>query len=208
MDEKPAPGGDDDLGSGSFAAGDLESTAELLSRVRGGDIAARERLVAQYLPMLKRWAHGRLPSSARGMVETDDLVQVALIRALDHVGEFEPRREGAFLAYLRRILLNALRDEIRRAVRRPAGDRLPEDLPDDQPSLLEQAIGREAVESYEAALMSLTEAQQEAVILRIEFGFDYQKIADAVGSPSANAAQMMVSRALLRLAQALEEHWK
>jgi hypothetical protein len=47
-----------------------------------------------------------------------------------------------------------------------------------------------------------------AVILRIEFGFGYQQIAEAVGSPSANAAQMTVSRALVRLAEALEEHWK
>jgi RNA polymerase sigma-70 factor (ECF subfamily) len=142
------------------------------------------------------------------MVETDDLVQVCLIRALDRVGKFEPRREGAFLAYLRSILLNALRDEIRRSVRRPTEERIPDNLADERPSLLEQTIGREAVESYEAALASLTEAQQEAVILRIEFGFDYQKIAEAVGSPSANAAQMMVSRALVRLAEALEEHWR
>jgi RNA polymerase sigma-70 factor (ECF subfamily) len=206
--EKPPTGVSRELGSGSSAGKDLESTAELLGRVRGGDTAARERLVAQYLPMLKRWAHGRLPSSARGMVETDDLVQVSLIRALDHVGEFEPRREGAFLAYLRRILLNALRDEIRRSARRPAEERLPDDLTDQRPSLLEQTIGREAVESYETALASLPEAQQEAVILRIEFGFDYQQIAEAVGSPSSKAAHMMVSRALLRLAKAIEEHWK
>jgi len=194
--------------AGLPSAGDLETTSELLTRVRSGDTAARERLVARYLPMLKRWAHGRLPASARGMVETDDLVQVSLIRVLNHLGDFEPRHEGAFLAYLRRILLNALRDEIRRSVRRPAGEPLPEDLADGQPSLLEQAMGREAVESYEAALMSLTEAQQEAVILRIEFGYDYQRIADAIGSPSAKAAHMVVSRALLRLAQALAEHWK
>jgi len=208
MEEKPTAGIGRNLGSGASTGTDLESTADLLSRVRGGDAAARERLVAQYLPMLKRWAHGRLPASARGMVETDDLVQVTLIRALDHVREFEPRREGAFLAYLRRILLNALRDEIRRSVRRPAEERLPDDLADERPSLLEQTIGRQAVESYEAALASLSEAQQEAVILRIEFGFGYQQIAEAVGSPSANAAQMMVSRALVRLAEALEEHWR
>jgi RNA polymerase sigma-70 factor (ECF subfamily) len=208
MKEKPLAGVGRDQGPGSPPGESVESTAELLGRVRGGDTAARERLVAQYLPVLKRWAHGRLPASARGMVETDDLVHVTLIRALDHVTEFEPRREGAFLAYLRRILLNALRDEIRRSVRRPAEERLADDLADERPSLLELTIGREAVESYEAALTSLTEAQQEAVILRIEFGFGYQKIAEAVGSPSANAAQMMVSRALVRLAEALEEHWR
>ena len=192
-------------GAASPQSSDLESTADLLTRVRGGDAAARERLVAHYLPMLGKWAHGRLPAGARALVETDDLVQVTLIRALDHIGEFEPRHEGAFLAYLRRILLNELRDEIRRSVRRPV-EKLSENLADERPTLLEQAIGRDAMESYEAALASLPEAQQEAVILRIEFGLSYQEIAAAVGSPSANAARMMVSRSLVRLAESLEEH--
>ena len=96
---------------------DLESTADLLSRVRGGDPAAREQLFARYLPILKRWAHGRLPGSARNLADTDDLIQTSLLRALNRVGEFEPRHEGAFLAYLRQTLLNALRDEIRRSRR-------------------------------------------------------------------------------------------
>ena len=92
----------------------LESTKTLILRVRNGDAAARERLVARFLPALQRWAHGRLPAKARGMVETDDVVQVSLMRALSRVEEFDPRRQGAFLAYLHRILLNSIREEIRR----------------------------------------------------------------------------------------------
>ncbi|MGE5235764.1 MAG: RNA polymerase sigma factor [Acidobacteriota bacterium] len=186
------------------SASALESTASLLELVREGNIDARERLIARCLPLLRRWAHGRLPNMARGMVDTDDLVQVSLLRALNQVGRFEPRREGAFLAYLRRIILNAVRDEVRRAVRRPGGDEPPEDIVDRAPSLVEQAIGHEIVERYEAALATLAEIQQEAVILRVEFGFSYQEIADAIVSPSANAARMMVSRALVRLAEAMD----
>jgi RNA polymerase sigma-70 factor (ECF subfamily) len=78
---------------------DLESTAGLLERVRGGDAGARERLLSRYVPALRRWAHGRLPPRARELADTDDLVQVTLIRALDHLGDFEPRRPGAFLAW-------------------------------------------------------------------------------------------------------------
>lgn len=184
----------------------VESTAALLEHVRAGDEAARERLVRRYLPALRRWAHGRLPTPARGMVDTDDLVQVALLRALHRVESFEPQRAGAFLAYLRRILLNSIRDELRRAARRPRPEALPEELMDRAPSLVEQAIGREAVEAYEAGLARLPESQQEVVILRIEFGFTYLEIAEAVGSPSANAARMTVSRALLRLAEVMDGH--
>lgn len=127
-----------------------------------------------------------------------------MLRALDQVGRFEPRREGAFLAYLRRILLNSVRDEIRRARRRPGSEELSEDLVDVEPGVIEQVIGRETVELYEAALAMLSETQQEAVILRVEFGYTYPEIAEALGSPSANAARMTVARALVRLAEAMD----
>lgn len=182
----------------------LESTASLLTLVRAGDGDARDRLLRRYLPALRRWAHGRLPDRARGMVDTDDLVQVSLLRALDNVTRFEPRHEGAFLAYLRRIALNAIRDEIRRSTRRPGGDELSEDLADHAPSPVELAVGREVVASYERALAELPELQQEAVIMRVELGFSYPELAAALGSPSANAARMTVSRALVRLAEAMD----
>ena len=172
--------------------------------MRDGDGDARDRLLSRYLPALRRWAHGRLPNRARGMVDTDDLVQVSLLRALDHVTRFEPRHEGAFLAYLRRIVLNAIRDEIRRSARRPGADELSEELADGTPSPVERAVGREVVEAYETALARLGEVQQEAVIMRVEMGFSYQEIAAALGRPSANAARMTVSRALLRLAEEMD----
>jgi RNA polymerase sigma-70 factor (ECF subfamily) len=80
--------------------------------VRDGDEDARERLGVRYLALLKRWAHGWVPPRARGFAHTDDLVQATLVRALGAVQHFEPRREGAFLAYLRTILLNQLRTAV------------------------------------------------------------------------------------------------
>lgn len=181
----------------------MESTVDLLARYRSGDATARDRLVARYLPVLRRWAHGRLPQYARELADTDDLVQVTLLRAIDHLGDFEPRHEGAFLAYLRRILLNAVRDEIRRATRDPRREELPEALAVNTPSAIEQAIGRQTMEKYEEALSALPQSQQEAVILRVEFGYSYPEIAAALGRPSANAVRMMVARALAQLAEVM-----
>ena len=183
----------------------LESTAQLIERIKDGDTAARDVLVARFLPLLQRWAHGRLPQRARGMSETDDLVQVALMRAMRHLEDFRSEREGALLAYLRRTLLNELRDEIRRAARRGTTT-APEEMRDSSPTLLDEIIGRETVEAYEAALTRLPEAHQEAVILRLEFGYSYPQIAEATGSPSSNAARMTVSRSLLRLSEEMEKH--
>src|SRR5881409_4105368 len=92
----------------------VESTASLLARVRAGDEEARARLVVRYRTLLRRWAHGRVPPRVRALIDTEDVVQETLLRALEKAGRFEPRREGAFLAYLRTILLNEIRAALRR----------------------------------------------------------------------------------------------
>ena len=182
----------------------LESTLELLTRVRAGDTAARERLFARVLPVLTRWAHRRLPPGARDLTETDDLVQVTLTRALGRLDHFEPRGEGAFLAYLRQILLNLVRSEIGRARARPGRTDLDESIADPVPSVLERTVRRDTLERYERALAELTEEQRDAVLLRLEFGYGHDEIARALGKPSANAARMTVARALLVLARKMD----
>src|SRR6266487_526918 len=100
----------------------LESTMALLDRIRVGDSIARAQLLARYSPILRGWAHGRLPAHARGLADTDDVVQVTLLGSLNRFPEFEYRHDGAFLAYLRQGVFNAVRQEIRRARRRPTGE--------------------------------------------------------------------------------------
>jgi RNA polymerase sigma-70 factor (ECF subfamily) len=183
---------------------DQDTTQILLERAKEGDEDARGALIRRYLPALKRWARGRLPPAARNAADTDDLVQVTLIRALDGVERFEYRQPGAFLAYLRRILQNQIRDHARRAGSRPPEDSLPETLTLAAASPLEQAIGKETLEMYEGALERLTAPQQEAVMMRIELGFTWSEIAAAIGSPSPNAARMLVTRALTRLVEEMD----
>lgn len=54
---------------------------------------------------------------------------------------------------------------------------------------------------YEAALARLEPEEREAIVGRIELGCPYAELAEALGKPSADAARMTVSRALLRLAE-------
>ncbi|HTK31252.1 MAG TPA: sigma-70 family RNA polymerase sigma factor [Candidatus Saccharimonadaceae bacterium] len=185
--------------------GPLESTAVLFERMRGGDEAARQRLFERFLPILRRWAHGRIPARARGMADTDDIVQVTLIRALNRLDAFEPRREGAFLAYLRHILLNSVREELRRAGRKPSASGQEFERADPAPSPLEQAIGADELARYEQALGDLPVESREAVLMRIEFGYSYAEIAEALGKPNPNAVRMTISRALVKLAERMRE---
>ena len=121
-----------------------------------------------------------------------------VLQRLDH---FEPRHEGAFQGYLRQALFNRVRDEIRRVQRRGPSAPLDEASPTLDPSPLEEAIGQETLERYEAALARLRDDDREAIILRVELGYPYAEIMGALGKPSVAAAQMAVSRALVRLAE-------
>ena len=91
----------------------------LSTRAQAGDQEALETLLDRYRPRLQRWARGRLPDWARDLADTHDLVQETLIQAFRKVEGFEIRGDGAFQAWLRQILLNRIRQEIRRASRWP-----------------------------------------------------------------------------------------
>jgi RNA polymerase sigma factor (sigma-70 family) len=179
------------------------STIDLLERFKRGDEEAVNLLVERSIPPLKRWARGRLPHWARGLAETQDLVQNAVLRAIPHLKTFEAKHPGALQAYLRQAVNNHIRDEIRKVKVRPPASELSDEQPDQGPSPLERAIGQESLERYEAALKTLREVDREAIIARVELQQSYDEIAIALGKPSADAARMAVVRALRNLLKAM-----
>ena len=187
--------------SGDSRPGEVESTFHLIERARAGDEEAIERLFARHLKPLQRWASGRLPKWARDLADTDDLVQDTLVQTFKRIEDFEPRRVGALQAYLRQAVLNRIRNELRRKGRQPHATDLDGIEVESVESPLEQAIGREAVERYEAALQRLTAKEREAIIARVEMGYSYEELAEALGKPTAEAARKAARRALVRLAE-------
>jgi len=182
----------------------LDSTFALLERARSGDADALNRLFARHLRPLRRWISGRLPRWARDMADTDDLVQDTLLQTFRRLGDFEPRRVGALQAYLRQAVLNRVRDELRRKGRRPDSTDLDGVAVPGENSPLEEAIGREAVGNYERALQRLRPEEREAIIARVELGYSYEELAEALGKPSLDAARKAAQRALLRLAEEMK----
>ena len=131
---------------------DQSSTEQLLILAGSGNSAALEALYTRYSPRLRRWAAGRLPSSSRDLADTQDLVQDTLLQTLRHLPTFEVRGEGAFLAYLRRAILNRINNEIRRVSRKPVPGPLNAEHPTAAPSPLEEVLGRDVLNRYERAL--------------------------------------------------------
>jgi RNA polymerase sigma factor (sigma-70 family) len=159
-----------------------------------------DRLVRRFMPDLTRWAHGRLPHSCRPLDDTQTIVLDTLRSAIAHLATFEYRREGAFMAYLRAIFMNKLRDRYRWAASRPQTEALgPNVQGQEDPT---KPIEREEFwDLYNKALRKLPERMAEAVFLRLELEWDYERIAAAIGSPTANAARMYVTRGIGRLAK-------
>jgi RNA polymerase sigma-70 factor (ECF subfamily) len=180
---------------------ELESTLDLVQRAKSGDREALDRLLARVLPALRRWASGRLPRSKRDLMDTDDLVQETAIRAVRRLDAFEPRREGALQAYLRQAVMNRIRDEIRHRARVPATTEIDENERNRDASPLEAAVGREAVDRYEAALARLRPEDREAIVARVEMDLSYEEAAETLGKPTPGAARVAISRALVRLAE-------
>ena len=183
----------------------LETTITLLDRVKDGDAHALSQLVERSLPPLRRWARGRLPRWARGLDDTQDLVQDAVMRTLPRLSSFEARHPGALQAFLRQAVANRIVDEVRKVNRRPGLVELPDNEPDPGPSPLEEAIGHERFERYETALQSLKPSDREAIIARIELQQSYEEVAIALGKPTADAARVAVARAVARLVQTMAE---
>jgi RNA polymerase sigma-70 factor (ECF subfamily) len=197
--------GGDPLATAGTETASGESTFGLLKRARTGDSQALDHLMARHLAPLRRWARGRLPKWARDAADTDDLVQDTLPQTYKRLEDFEVRGPGALQAYLRKAILNRVRDELRRKARRPDSTDLDALRADENAvSPLEEAIGRESIERYEQALATLSPEEREAVIGRVEMGYSYEELADVLGKPSADAARKAARRALLRLVQQMD----
>jgi RNA polymerase sigma factor (sigma-70 family) len=175
------------------------ASAELLRRARTGESQALSQLFARYIPQLHRWAHRRVPAWARRGVDTGDLVQETLLRTIPNLEAFEPQQEGSLLRYLRRTLINRVRDQMRYAARHPAPAELTDAVVDAEASPLELTVNREDHRRYRAALTRLRAADRSAIVARIELGYSYEQLALTLRKTTPEAARLAVRRALLRL---------
>lgn len=182
---------------------ELLRTQELLQEAKAGRRHALETLLARYRPRLERWAAGRLPMRARSLLDTGDLVQETLLRALENLGSIEIRGPGGFEAYVRQAILNRIRDQIRWARRRDGSGAASEDLIDPTPSPLDDAIGADVVRRYEDAMETLSAEERQILHLRIELDLSYEEIAVMMGRPTPDATRMAIQRSLHKLAMAM-----
>lgn len=184
-----------------------DTTRMLVEQARAGDERALDRLCARLLPAARRWAKGRLPKGARGMLDTEDIVQETVARMAARVRRIRPDEDHGLYLYLRVALRNRVHDEWRRVHRRPeVRATLPSQVDDDRAAGPEtNAALNERQERYEAALETLEPVERAMVVARLEFGLPWREIAEIANKSSEDAARVAVGRAVRKIAERLGE---
>jgi RNA polymerase sigma factor (sigma-70 family) len=180
------------------------SNADLIALAQRGDRSALSALLLRHVPILRRWAHGKLPRWARAFGDTADLVQEAVLNTLRRLDQFEAKGEKALQGYLRLAVQNRIIDVLRRSELRTRAGEVTGDEPDhSQPSPLALVITAQEQERYRAALGTLKNDDQTLIVGRLELGYSYEQLALVMGKSSPDAARVALRRALARLVEAM-----
>jgi RNA polymerase sigma-70 factor (ECF subfamily) len=179
--------------------GGQNTTAALLVRVQAGDARARAALVARMEPLLRRFARARVPPALRHQEDTGDLIQRTWLRVLEKLPTISPREPGAFFAYLRSVLINALREALRRDDRSPFAAGVDIDA---VAAVHDTQVSVDDWLEYERSLERLDPPTRALVLMRYEFGMSFGEIGAEIGE-RADTVRMRLNRAMERLAGAI-----
>ena len=182
---------------------DYVKTQVLFHQAKDGDGDAMERLYGRIIPRLQRFAQGRVPRAARRISDTQEVVQEIVCKSLDRMEDFVPQNEGALMRYLRKAVMNRIRDLGRRKVRDQGLDESPA-VCSPELSPVEAAAGKETYQLYEQAREELPDDQKQAVTMHIELGYNHHELGKALDR-SSEAARKVLARGLKNLASRMQQ---
>jgi RNA polymerase sigma-70 factor, ECF subfamily len=171
----------------------VESDGALIERARGGSGDALAALYRRYWPLAWQWAYALTGNRERA----DDLAQDAFITAVDALPRFDVERP--FRPWLKRILLNAGIDEIRRLRRGP----VPLDWFADRRRAATEDEHREAGDLVDA-VRALKPARRNVIVLHYWLELQVDEIAALLELPYGTVASRL-SRGLADVRSALAE---
>jgi RNA polymerase sigma-70 factor (ECF subfamily) len=164
----------------------------------GGDLRARERLLAEIHPLVLRYCRGRLGRQETVIGSADDVAQEVCLAVVGALPNYTIKGLS-FRAFVYGIAAHKVTDAFR-AIGRNRSEPMAE-LPDtavthDGPE--QRLLAGELAERLGGLLHRLTPRQREVLILRIVAGLSAEEVAQIVGS-TPGAVRVTQHRALNRL---------
>ena len=193
---------------------ETHKTQHLVALAKEGDEAAVNQLCSVYGERVRRIIRLRLDQKLRPKLDSVDIVQDALILALDGLKDFTYKNEGDFLRWLSKIAENRLRDifdkyhadkrDVHREIpfkkegRSTQGGSVGAAGPmrTTTPSVI--ACRKEAMDRLEKALDKLKPEYREIIVLKKIEGLSHAEIAERLGK-NAGAVRMLLARAMAAL---------
>jgi RNA polymerase sigma-70 factor (ECF subfamily) len=190
----------------------------LLDRARSGDREAGGQLLARYRDYLRSLARTRVDKALRVRCDDSDLVQETLLEALRDLPGFAGTTEKQLLAWLRRILLRNLADQLKHHKARARTWSRQESLesmldrsaPAVQAALMQgtsspstRVSRREEATLLADGLARLPEDYRQVLVLRNFQRLPFEQVAERMGR-SPGAVRMLWARSLERLHRELE----
>ena len=173
----------------------VETEAALLQQALTGDTQALSALLAQHGPAVR--AGLLIDRKWSGILDADDVMQVTYLEAFLRIQDFHPAGPGAFLAWLRRVADNNLRDAIKglERLKRPPPARRLTNTPaggEDSASMLLNLLGvTTTTPSRAAAGAELRTALDDALAALPDDYATVVRLYDLQGCPIAEIAQQM-----------------
>lgn len=174
-----------------------DRTLALLRRATGGDQDAWRSLYTEHEALMRSVLRNRIPPHLRPRFDTEDLMQSAFLALAEHGADLEIDDARSFRAWLARVLLNKLRDRIRRVARaardgaretRPPTE-VVEQHPDGGPSLEELAQQAELMARMYERILTLEPDDREIVISRFVDQLSWTEIALRTGLAPATVTR-------------------
>lgn len=190
---------------------DKGDIAQWIRAAKDGSNEAMGQMFQKYRHYLLLIAQGQIANGLRDKIAPSSVVQATYLAAYRHFGaQFRGETEEELLAWLRRILLNNLANEVRkfsteqRDINREVplvglGDGLA--APEVSPSA--QAAAREETEALDRAIALLPEDYQQVILLRNREQLTWSEVGLLLGC-TPEAARKLWARALVKLHELLE----
>lgn len=184
----------------------------LRQAIDGGDQALNQ-LYERCAPRLLAYIRLRLGRNLRARLESRDILQAALLRSFEHLGDFRGSDTRSLGAWLARIADREIADraDFHGRQRRDAGREVPVE---DEPALaararsvLSQVILSEEARALEEAIDALSDAHREVILLRKFEEMSFAEIALRMDR-SEDACRMLLARAMAALTLELAKRSK